>query len=152
MSTKVAQDNTRLIYTVYTVNVVRVAVCLHTSAIFHNRYLKCSRQWIRRLQSCSLRRHVTCQLGTKVSEELLWRQKQQLSESADIQSAQIDVTEDSNTHLICGSVSSVGIATNYVLDGPGIESRWERGFSLLSRPALGPTLPPVQCVPGLSRE
>ena len=34
--------------------------------------------------------------------------------------------------------SSVGIATAYGLDGPGIESRWERDFPHLSRPALGP--------------
>jgi hypothetical protein len=29
------------------------------------------------------------------------------------------------------------------LDGPGIESRWGRDFSHTSRPALGPTQPPV---------
>ena len=46
--------------------------------------------------------------------------------------------------------SSVGIATRYGLDGPGIESRWRRDFPNLSRPALGPTHPPVQWVPGLS--
>jgi hypothetical protein len=38
----------------------------------------------------------------------------------------------------------VGMATGYGLDGPGIESRWGRDFSHLSRPALGPTQPPVQ--------
>jgi hypothetical protein len=37
----------------------------------------------------------------------------------------------------------VGIATGYGLDGPGIESRWGRDFPHLSRPALGPTQPPV---------
>jgi hypothetical protein len=45
--------------------------------------------------------------------------------------------------------SSVGIATRYGLDGPGIESRWRRDIPHLSRPALGPTQPPIQWVPGL---
>jgi hypothetical protein len=34
--------------------------------------------------------------------------------------------------------------------GPGIESRWRRDFSHLSRPALEPIQLPVQWVPGLS--
>ena len=50
-----------------------------------------------------------------------------------------------------GRDSSVGIATRYELDGPWIESRWERDFQHPSRPALGPTQPPVQGVPGLPR-
>jgi hypothetical protein len=44
-----------------------------------------------------------------------------------------------------------GIATRYGLDGPGIESQWGRGFPQPSRPALGPTQPPLQWIPGLSQ-
>jgi hypothetical protein len=53
--------------------------------------------------------------------------------------------------LTCGPGSSVGIATDYGLDGPGIESCWGRDFSQTSRPAMRPTQPSVQWVPGLSR-
>jgi hypothetical protein len=53
------------------------------------------------------------------------------------------------TYPSCGPGSGVGIATAYGLDGPGIESRWGRDFSTC--PALRPTQPPVQWVPGLSR-
>ena len=53
---------------------------------------------------------------------------------------------------ILGRDSSVGIATRYWLDGPGIESLWGRDFPHPSRSALGPTQPPTQWIPGLSQE
>ena len=40
--------------------------------------------------------------------------------------------------------------SRYGLDGPGIESWWERDFTHSSRPALGPTQPPIQWLLGLS--
>jgi hypothetical protein len=51
---------------------------------------------------------------------------------------------------IKGPDNSVGIATDYGLDGLGIESPWGRDFPHLSRPALGPKQPPLQLEPGLS--
>ena len=52
-----------------------------------------------------------------------------------------------------GLDSSVGIATRYGLDGPGIETSCGEGrdFPHQSRPALGTTQPAIQWVPGLSR-
>ena len=50
-----------------------------------------------------------------------------------------------------GRDSSVGTATSYGLDGPGIESRWERGSPDSFRLALWSTQPPVQCVPVVMR-
>ena len=47
-----------------------------------------------------------------------------------------------------GQGSSVGIATCYGLDGPGIESRWGRDFLHPSRSAHGPTQLPMQWVLG----
>ena len=49
-----------------------------------------------------------------------------------------------------GRDGSVGIATRYGLDGPGIESPWGRDLPHPSRQALGPTQPPIQWVQGLS--
>ena len=49
----------------------------------------------------------------------------------------------------CGPGSSVGIATDYGLDGPGSNPGGEEIFRP-SRPALGLTQPPIQWIPGLS--
>jgi hypothetical protein len=48
-----------------------------------------------------------------------------------------------------GRHSSVGTATRYRRDGPGIEFRWRQNFLHSSKPALGPTQPLLQWVPDL---
>ena len=50
----------------------------------------------------------------------------------------------------CGPGSSVGIATDYGLDGPGLNPGGDEIFRP-SRPALGPNQPSVKWVLGLSR-
>jgi len=63
-----------------------------------------------------------------------------------------------NTHTVyiyiyiyMGRDSVVIIEIRYGPDGPRIETRFGRDFSHPSRPALGPTQPPIQRLPGLFR-
>jgi len=51
---------------------------------------------------------------------------------------------------MCGPGSSVGIVTDYGLDGPGSNTGADEIFRP-SRPAQGPTQTPLEWVPGLSR-
>ena len=50
-------------------------------------------------------------------------------------------------YIYCGPGSSVGIATDYGLDGPGSNPGGDKTFC----PSVGPTQPPVKWVPSFSR-
>ena len=52
--------------------------------------------------------------------------------------------------ICCGPGSSVGVATDYGLDGPASNPGGDEIFRTF-RPALEPTQPPVKRVPALSR-
>jgi len=48
-----------------------------------------------------------------------------------------------------GQDNVCSITTLYGVDGPGIESWWQRNFPHPSRPTLGPAQPPVQWIQDL---
>ena len=64
-------------------------------------------------------------------------------------------TSSYDKYFVCytfvGRDIGVSIATRYGMNGPGIESRWWRKFPYPSKPVLGPTQPPKQCVLGRYR-
>jgi hypothetical protein len=58
-------------------------------------------------------------------------------------------TTDYRTLLIELYAATVNYSSRYELDGPEIETQWQRDLLHPSRPALGPAQPSVQCVLGL---
>ena len=54
-----------------------------------------------------------------------------------------------HSYIILNAFPWAGVTTRYELDDPGIESRWGKDYHHPSKPALGPTYPPVQWIPSL---
>ena len=90
-------------------------------------------------------------IGTEITQEL-GEELEKDTERTEEGNKNEPPTIDGSRKDTMGQDSSVGIATRYGLDGPGIESRWGRDFSYPSRPNLGHTQPPTEWVPGLSWE
>ena len=89
-------------------------------------------------------------VGTHLPDRTVWRHIA-IWIFTDVNTCRLRTKTSRTASSFVGRDSSVGIATRYAMDGPGIESRWRRHFPHPSKSAQGPTQPPEQWVPGLSR-
>jgi hypothetical protein len=96
---------------------------------------------------------------SNTEDSRIWITTHKMTDAVWLYSANVRVgkLEDMRNVTFCAegalkkaNARNVAHVVNTGLNGPGIESWWWRDFPCLSRPALGPTQPPVQWVMGLS--
>ena len=96
-------------------------------------------------QRCSIRFNQSSHLFLSSAAKILSIFPVSKVTALDLQRCLRETLDVESTNKLWNRDSSVGVATRYGLDGPGIKSRWEgRDFPHASRPALGPTQPTVQ--------